>query len=183
MRWLAPTSATMCMAKIQRSIGLQELAAEMLGKEAALFVASGTMGNLVALLAHCGRGDEVILGDEFAYLPLRARWCLCAGRHDLPHDRDQVPTARLPPRRSHGRFVTMQAMPIKPFTGAICLENTHNRCGGMVLPLAYLSQVKALADAAAIVPLHLDGARLANAAVALGVPMQTIAAARDIRPT
>jgi threonine aldolase len=64
--------------------------------------------------------------------------------------------------------------PHSALAGAICLENTHNRCGGAVLPLAYMRQAKAVADEHGL-PLHLDGARLANAAVALGVPLHTIA--------
>jgi len=152
---------------------LQELAAEMLGKEAALFVASGTMGNLVSLLAHCGRGDEVIVGDEahifryeqggasalggIAYHLVRT-----AETGELPLE--AIRTAFRDPRDSH-----------QPPTAAICLENTHNRSGGRVLSLAYHQAVKALADERGV-PVHLDGARLANAAVALGVPIRDITA-------
>ena len=150
---------------------LQELAAAMLGKEAALFVASGTMGNLVSLLAHCGRGDELILGDEahiFRYEQGGASALGGIAYHTLrtsPQGElalDDIRQALRDPRDAH-----------QPRTGAICLENTHNRCGGRVLGLDYHRAVKALADEWEV-PVHLDGARLPNAAVALGVPMRAI---------
>ena len=152
---------------------LQELAAEMLGKEAALFVVSGTMGNLVSLLAHCGRGNEIILGDESHIFRYEQGGASALGGmiyHTLPTGSDgRLELARIENAIRDSRDAH------QPVTGAICLENTHNRCGGMVLPLDYLRQVKALADTQGL-PLHLDGARLPNAAVALGVPLQTITA-------
>ncbi len=150
---------------------LQTVAAELLGTEAALFVASGTMGNLVALLAHGRRGDEVILGDEAHIFHYEQGGASALGGlvfHTVPTQPDgTLPLAALSnalrdPSNAH------YALP-----GVICLENTHNRCGGTVLPLDYLAAVKALADARGL-PVHLDGARLANAAVALGVPMRDI---------
>jgi threonine aldolase len=150
---------------------LQELAAEMLGKEAALFVASGTMGNLCSLLAHCGRGDEIILGDESHIFHYEQGGASALGGmvfHTVPTTASgELPLAAVAdairdPRNPHYALA-----------GAICLENTHNRCGGTVLSLDYLQQAKALADRHAL-PLHLDGARLPNAAVALGVPMRKI---------
>lgn len=152
---------------------LQELAAEMLGMDAALFVASGTMGNLVALLAHCGRGDEIILGDEAHIFRYEQGGASALGGmiyHILPTD----PDGQLAPAAIQNAFRDARD-PHQPPTGAICLENTHNRCGGLVLPLEYMREVKAIADAHQV-PLHLDGARLPNAAVALGVPMQAITA-------
>jgi threonine aldolase len=152
---------------------LQELGAEMLGQEAALFVASGTMGNLVALLAHCGRGDEIILGDESHIFRYEQGGASALGGmiyHTLPTE----PDGRLSPAAIQ-LAIRDSGDAHQPFTGAICLENTHNRRGGMVLPLDYLRQVKAIADSAEL-PLHLDGARLPNAAVALGVPMHAITA-------
>ena len=152
---------------------LQELAAEMLGKEAALLVVSGTMGNLVSLLAHCGRGDEIILGDEshiFRYEQGGASALGGMAYHTLPTE----PDGRLALQAIRDA-IRDASDAHQPTTGALCLENTHNRRGGMVLPLDYLRQVKALADAHGF-PLHLDGARLPNAAVALGVPLATITA-------
>jgi threonine aldolase len=150
---------------------LEARAAELLGKEAALFVASGTMGNLVSLLAHCDRGDEAVIGDEshiFWYegggaaalggIPFNLRPTTRSGRLDL----DDVASAIRPER------------PGFPRTGVVCVENTHNRCGGVVLPLDYLRELRAVARAAKV-PVHLDGARIFNAAAALGVPPAAIA--------
>jgi threonine aldolase len=151
---------------------LQELAAEMLGKEAALYVASGTMGNLVSLLAHCGRGDEIILGDQSHIFRYEQGGASALGGmiyHILPNNtRGELPMDAI------AAAVRDASDAHQPRTGAICLENTHNRCGGVVLSLDYLQQVKAFADEHAL-PLHLDGARLPNAAVALGLPLWTIA--------
>jgi len=151
---------------------LQELAAEMLGKEAALLVASGTMGNLASLLAHCGRGDEVILGDESHIFHYEQGGASALGGMVF----HTVPTTR------HGELrleaiahaIRDASNPHYALPGAICLENTHNRRGGTVLTLDYLRKVKELANENTL-PVHLDGARLPNAAVALSVPMRVIA--------
>lgn len=151
---------------------LQELAAEMLGKEAALFVASGTMGNLVSLLAHCGRGDEVILGDEAHIFHYEQGGASALGGlvyHPVP-----TTAAGELPLDTLRRAIRDRTNPHYALPGAICLENTHNRCGGTVLSLDYLARVKALADEQGL-PLHLDGARLPNAAVVLSMPMRVIA--------
>lgn len=145
---------------------LEARAAEMVGKESAVYVSSGTMGNLVALLAHCGRGDEVILGDEshiFWYesggaaalggLPFNLRHTGRDGCLDL----DDVKAAIRPPRAGY------------PRTGVICIENTQNRCGGVVLSHDYMAALASIADAGGV-PVHMDGARIFNAAAALGIP-------------
>ncbi|HZG68628.1 MAG TPA: GntG family PLP-dependent aldolase, partial [Herpetosiphonaceae bacterium] len=107
---------------------LQELAAEMLGKEAALFVVSGTMGNLVSLLAHCGRGDEIILGDESHIFRYEQGGASALGGmiyHTLPTGSDgRLELARIESAIRDSRDAH------QPVTGGICLENTHNRCGG-----------------------------------------------------
>jgi threonine aldolase len=155
---------------------LQDLAAELLGKEAGLFVASGTMGNLVSLLAHAPRGSEVILGDESHIFHYEQGGASVVGGlvyhtvptnkyGDLPLDRLQAAIRR--------RDDVHNALP-----GVICLENTHNRCGGTVLSLDYMAQVRELATRNDL-PLHLDGARLPNAAVALEVSMREVAASFD----
>ncbi|HZB95821.1 MAG TPA: low-specificity L-threonine aldolase [Herpetosiphonaceae bacterium] len=152
---------------------LQDLAAEILGKEAALFVASGTMGNLCSLLAHCGRGDEVILGDESHIFHYEQGGASALGGmvyHTVPTSANgELPVGAI------RRAIRDARDPHAARAGVICLENTHNRRGGAVLPLDYMQQVKALADEHDL-PVHLDGARLANAAVALGVSLSTIAA-------
>ena len=151
---------------------LQEVAADIMGKEAAIFVPSGTMGNLSALLAHCGRGQEALIGDESHIYHYEAGGASALGGipyHPLPTNvhgeipLDLLANAMRPAYDAHAAM-----------TGVICLENTHNRCGGVVLSLEYMAQVKAFADERGI-PVHLDGARVFNAAVALGVDVREIA--------
>lgn len=151
---------------------LQELAAELLGKEAGLFVASGTMGNLVSLLAHAPRGSEVILGDESHIFHNEQGGASVVGGlvyHTVPTNKlGDLPLDRL------AAAIRQRGNPHYAFPGVICLENTHNHCGGTILPLTYIEQVKQIANRNTL-PLHLDGARLPNAAVALGVPMHVLA--------
>jgi len=147
---------------------LEERMAGTLGKEAGLFIASGTMGNLVALLAHAGRGDEVILGDlshTFLYEGGGVSALGSIHPHQLPNlddgtiDLGRIKLALRDPDDPHA-----------PPTSMIVLENTHNRCGGIALTADYCNQVAALAKDHQLI-LHLDGARLFNAAVALGCPI------------
>lgn len=149
---------------------LEAMAAERIGKEAALFVASGTMGNLVALLTHCGRGDEIIVGDRaHAFLYEAGGASALGGIHSrqVPNQPDgtldlaQVETAIRPDN------------PHFPRSRLICLENTHNRCGGACLAPDYIRQVRSLADKYCL-QIHLDGARVFNAAVALGVDVREL---------
>lgn len=154
---------------------LEERAAELVGKEAAVYVSSGTMGNLVSLLSHCGRGDEAILGDEshiFWYesggaatlggIPFNLRPTSRYGRLDLDDVRDAI----RPTRAGY------------PRTGVVCVENTHNRCGGAVLPVDYLQELRSVCHERGT-PVHMDGARIFNAATALNVPASEIAAQVD----
>lgn len=144
---------------------LEALAASQVGKEAGLFVASGTMGNLVSLLTHCGRGDEIIIGDQaHAFLYEAGGASVLGGIHSrqIPNhpdgtlDLDQIEAAI---RADDPHF---------PPSRLICLENTHNRCGGACLTPEYMRRVRALADRHNL-RVHLDGARVFNAAVALDV--------------
>ncbi len=154
---------------------LEELAAARLGKEAALFVASGTMGNLVSLLVHCGRGDEVILGDQaHTYVYEQGGSSALGGIHPRP-------LPNLPDGRIDLALLEASIRPDDihaPRTKLITLENTHNRCGGAVLPVAYMNAVSELARRRGLA-LHLDGARVFNAAVALGVDVQALVAGCD----
>ena len=154
---------------------LEEMAAERLGKEAALFVASGTMGNLVAALTHCQRGDEMIVGDKSHMLGHEAGGASALGgisyfpiRNDARGmlDPDEV-EASVKPRDNH-----------YPRTRLITLENTHNECGGAVLTA---EDTKAIADVAHRheIPLHLDGARIFNAAVYLEAPVSELVEEAD----
>lgn len=149
---------------------LQELAAELLGKEAGLFVPSGTMGNLASILAHCQRGDEVILGDKaHTFLFEAGGISALGGVHScqLPNQPDgslELDAIRQAIRADDDHY---------PITRLIALENTHNRCGGVVLTLEYIQAVGHLAHQNGL-KVHLDGARLFNAAVALGMPARSL---------
>jgi threonine aldolase len=143
---------------------LQEMAADMLNKEAALLVPSGTMGNLASILAHCGRGDEVILGNlAHTFLFEAGGISALGGVHScqLPNQLDGTIALE------DIRHAIRGDDPHYPPTRLITLENTHNRCGGVVLPLDYTRQVGEIARQNGL-QLHLDGARLFNAAAATG---------------
>jgi threonine aldolase len=154
---------------------LEAIAAARVGKEAALFVASGTMGNLVALLTHCGRGDEIIAGDRAHLFLYEAGGASALGsihsrqvpnRPDGTLDLAQVEAAIRP---DNDHF---------PRSRLLCLENTHNRCGGACLTPDYLRQARALADQYGL-RIHLDGARIFNAAVALGLDVRELTRPAD----
>lgn len=149
---------------------LETLAAELLGKEAALLVVSGTMGNLTALLAHCTRGQRVILGSESHIYNYEAGGASALGGL-VYHPILNAPDGTLAPTTLAS---ALERVNDAHFTqpGLVCLENTHNRCGGVVLSPAYMATVAEQAHAAAV-PVHLDGARIFNAAVALGVDVRT----------
>ena len=146
---------------------LQQKAADLLGKEAGLLMASGTMSNLVAALTHCKRGDEIIMGDQAHMF-----WNESAGASALAGAQ-----LRLVPNDPQGRIdlddlknaIRPKGNVHMPPTTLICLENTHNRCSGGVLTPDDTKRVADIAhDAGAKV--HLDGARLFNASVSLEVP-------------
>lgn len=154
---------------------LEALAAERLGKEAAVFVSSGTMGNLVALLAHCGRGDEMIVGDQSHIF-----WYEMGGISSLGGV--HVRTVANQPDGSLDlddlRAAIRPESPKFPHTRVVCVENTQNRCGGAVLSPEYTSEVAQIARGAGA-KVHLDGARVFNAAVALGISPATVAQDAD----
>jgi threonine aldolase len=151
---------------------LEEKAAAMLGKEAALFVCSGTMGNFLALLAHCQRGDEAIVASEShivvheqggisalgsihpRMLPTQPDGTMCLKEIELSVNPDDIHYAR---------------------TRLICLENTWH---GVALPLDYMKKVSQIAHSNGL-KMHLDGARVFNAALALGVPVSQVASHFD----
>lgn len=146
---------------------LQELAAEKMGKEAGLFVPSGTMGNLVAILAHCGRGDEAILGNlGHTFLFEGGGIAALGGVHSyiLPNQPDG--SLDLESVRAAVRPDDVHA----PVSRLVILENTHNRCGGTVLSVDYMRAAGALVRELGL-RLHVDGARIFNAAAALDVPV------------
>ena len=146
---------------------LEAMAAERLGQEAALFVASGTQGNLLALLAHCARGDEYIAGQTAHCYRTEGGGAAVLGgiqpqpldfRADGTLDLEQVAAAIKPDDSHYAR------------TRLLCLENTLS---GKVLPLDYLGHARRLVDARGLA-MHLDGARVFNAAVKLGVEVDVI---------
>ncbi|XP_028332250.1 threonine aldolase 1 [Gouania willdenowi] len=152
---------------------LEKYAADLFGMEAALFVPTGTMGNLIAVMVHCReRGDEVIVGDlSHLHIYEQGGSAQLAGVHsttvttlsDGTFDLEQLEL-----KIRHG-----YPDPHYPRTRLICVENTHNIQGGRVLPLSFLQEVRAVADRYSL-SVHMDGARLMNAAVALKVPPSTI---------
>jgi threonine aldolase len=154
---------------------LQEMAAEMTGQEAGLFVASGTMGNLSAVLAHCQRGDEVILGKKaHTFLYEAGGISVLGGVHSnqLPNQPDG--SIALEDIESAIRWND----PHEPVTRLIALENTHNRCGGTYQSVEYTCQVAEFAHTRGL-KVHLDGARVFNAAAALGVPVRELTGVVD----
>jgi threonine aldolase len=154
---------------------LQGLAAELLGKEDALFLASGTMGNLLGVLSLARSGEEVVAdADSHLFLNEGAGAATLGGiqirqvqTEGGVISADQLRRAVRPRDDDH-----------QPFTAAVCVENTHNQHGGVVWPLAELRALRETSSRSGLA-LHMDGARLFNAAVALGVPAQTIAAEAD----
>ena len=155
---------------------LEERAAELLGKEAALFVSSGTMANLVSLMAHVGRGGEVIAGaDTHVVLDEAAGHAVVVGasvrqladRPDGTLDLVEIVAAFRDPDDAH-----------QPRTGLVVIENAHSHSMNQPLSLEYTAEVAAIAHGGGV-PLHVDGARFFNAAVALGVSPAELAAPAD----
>jgi len=153
---------------------LEQMGAERLGKEAALFVVSGTMGNLVALLTHCGRGDEVILGDR-SHTFLFEQGGMAALGGIIPHTVPNQPdgTMRLEDIEGAIRGDDVHF----PRTRLICLENTHNVCNGTPITARYTAQAAQVARDHSL-RVHVDGARIFNAAAALDVDVRELV--RDV---
>lgn len=145
---------------------LEELAAHMLGKEAALFTPSGTMSNLIAVLTHTHPGDEILLGSEAHMFWNEVGGASTLGgviMRTIPNDdsgriEPDAVEAAIRPENIH-----------YPPTTLLCLENTHNRCSGAVLTAEFTSAIAQLAHQHGL-RVHLDGARIFNAAVALDIP-------------
>ncbi|XP_052877981.1 probable low-specificity L-threonine aldolase 2 isoform X2 [Gossypium arboreum] len=157
---------------------LESEVAKITGKEAGLFVSSGTMGNLISVLVHCDiRGSEVILGDNsHIHIYENGGISTIGGVHPRPvknnedgtMDIDSIEVAIRDPR---GELVF-------PTTKLICLENSHANSGGRCLSAEYTDRVGELAKKNGL-KLHIDGARIFNASVALGVPVQRLVQAAD----
>ena len=155
---------------------LEALAASMLGKQAAALMPSGTMANLAAMMSHCPRGAEVLVGDETDIYNYEAGGASVLGGLVL-HPVKTQPDGRLALGDLAQAIRDPDDDQCAP-AGLLCLENTHNRCGGVVLPLSYLEEVRRFATERAI-PVHMDGARVFNAACALDVPVSRVAQYAD----
>lgn len=154
---------------------LEAMAAERLGKEAALYVASGTMGNLVSLLAHCGRGEEIILGSHsHTFFFEQGGSSAVGGIH--PRTIANQPDGTLPLSEIEAAIRPDNVH--FPQTRLIVLENTHNLCSGYPLGIDYMQAVGEIARRHDL-KIHVDGARFFNAAVALGVAPDQLAAEAD----
>ena len=156
---------------------LEERAAEMFGKQAACLMPSGTMANLCAILAQAPRGSRLLVGDEsdiYCYEAGGASVCGSVVYAPLPTERD----GRIAMENLLAPFADDADDPQFAPPAMVCLENTHNRCGGAVLPLRYMEDVGQFAATHGIA-FHLDGARIFNAALALGVPVAEVAASAD----
>jgi threonine aldolase len=154
---------------------LEEMAADRLGKEAALFVASGTMGNLVSLLAHCARGDEIILGSlSHTFFFEQGGSAAVGGIHPRTVANQPDGTLALSEIEAAIRSDNIHF----PLTRLIVLENTHNLCGGYPLDIDYMKSVGDIARRHDL-KIHVDGARIFNAAVALDVKVDQLVAEAD----
>jgi threonine aldolase len=157
------------------TIKLERTVAELTGHESALLVPSGTMGNLVGILTHCGRGDEVILGDK-SHTTLYEAGGISALGGIHPHPLANQPDGTLDPAQIEAAIAPDNVH--FPHTRLISLENTHNACGGRVLTLDYMNLVADLA-AKHQLKVHLDGARIFNAAVALNIEIKELTGRMD----
>jgi threonine aldolase len=154
---------------------LEEQSASLLGKEAAMFIPSGTMGNLAAILTHCGRGSEMILGEK-SHIFLNELGGAAALGGVQPLTIPNQPDGRLDLNDILGaiRFEDIH----HPRTGLICFENTQNMCGGAVLGPEYTQQIGEIAREHRL-KLHLDGARIFNASAALDIDPSLLVAGVD----
>ena len=156
-------------------IEFEHMAAERVGKKAALLVPTGSMANLVGVLGHCGRGQEVILGNKAHTFVYEAGGISAYGSvhpHTIPNQPDG--TLRLEDIKAAIRADNVHF----PQTNLICLENTQNKCGGLALTPEYTDAVGELAKKNGL-KIHIDGARIFNAAVALGVDVKDLTRSCD----
>ena len=151
---------------------LEAFAAKLVGKEAALFVPSGTFGNQLALFTWCPRGSEIILGEDCHIIQHEAGGA--AAIAGVQTRTISAPTGLMDPAAVQARVRSDDIH--HPLTSLICIENAHS--SGRVVPLASMDALRSVAQKNGI-PVHLDGARLFNAAVALGVPAAQVAARAD----
>lgn len=153
---------------------LEELAADRVGKDAAAFVPSGTMGNQIAILCHTERGDAILAEEESHIL-----YYECGAPGALAG----VVTWTLPSNLGVMNPEAVESHVVRrslhsPGTVLLCVENTHNRGGGTVVPMETMREYRTIVDRNGM-KLHLDGARVFNAAAALGLPASEVCSAAD----
>lgn len=149
---------------------LEEMAAALLGKEAALMTASGTMSNLTTLLTFCGRGDEAIVGSESHIVHYEAGGASALGGvayRTVFNDKRGMLDPEDVESAIRGNRLHF------PPTAVVCMENTHNRCGGSALTTEDMRSVANVAHARGV-PVYVDGARIFNAAVARNTPVASL---------
>ena len=150
---------------------LEKMAAERMGKEAALFTTSGTQSNLIAVLTQTHRGHEIILGSESHIFWYEVGGAAALGgvvMRTLPNDKN----GQIDPNTFENSIRPHNIH--SPETTLLCLENTHNRCGGAVLTASYTNKMCSIAHEHGL-KVHLDGARIFNASIALNVPAGQLA--------
>ena len=148
---------------------LEALAANKVGKQAALFVPSGTMGNQIAVACHTERGEAILIEEEAHILFYEVGGpAILSGvvSWTIPSHNGVMDSAYIEPRVTKANLHT-------PGTTLLCLENTHNRAGGTIIPLETMKEYREMADRQGL-KIHLDGARVFNAAVGLGVDVSQI---------
>jgi threonine aldolase len=155
---------------------LERQVARTLGKEAAILTPSGTMANLLAILAHCSQRKRLLVGNLSDIWKWEAGGASLLG--GLVYDPlPTLPNGEVPIEAMDAALYGEQDFQCVP-AGLICLENTHCLCGGKVLSLEYLAQVYEFAQRRSL-PVHLDGARIFNAAVSMGMDVRHIATFAD----
>ena len=150
---------------------LEEMAATILGKEESMIVPSGTMGNLIALMTHCHHGDEVIV-DSNAHIFLDEVNGINTVAQLIPRP---IPT---PIYEADHIKRNIRLLSNAPKTGLVCIENTHNRAGGTIVPLEAMTAIANSAHHHGV-PVHIDGARIFNAAVALDLDVTQLVESAD----
>lgn len=154
---------------------LQDLASELTGQEAGLFVPSGTMGNLASILAHCHRGDEIIVGDRAHIFLYEAAGAAALGGINI-RTVPNLPNGKLSPE--HLLSAIRPEDVHQPITRMIALENTHNRCDGISIDIDYTQEIAEFAATNGLA-FHLDGARIFNAAIDLKVEVSDLTSIAD----
>ena len=148
---------------------LEQIAAKKVGKEAALFVSSGTMGNLISILTHCQRGEEAVLemNSHMYYYEVGSMSAIAGVMPRLFSGNKGIPTIEAIQEAVRGDNIHF------PRTTLLCLENTHNYAGGTIIPPQIMERIYRFANQRDI-SIHLDGARIFNASIALGVDPKTL---------